>query len=65
MDGILAHFHVQLIFRLKKNVCLFLDFNFGDFFFRENIILYFSSQLQPDPENIDLGTVVDTWLQEL
>lgn len=51
MDGSLAHFHVQLI---QKKKCLVLDFNF---FFRENIILYFS-QLQPDPENNDIGTLL-------
>merc|ERR1719492_417871 len=58
MVGILAHFHVQLHFENRK---LFI---FWIYFFRENIILYFFSQLQPDPENIDIGTVVDTWLQE-
>jgi len=58
MVGILAHFHVQLHFENRK---LFI---FWIFFFSWKFNPIFFSQLQPDPENIDIGTVVDTWLQE-
>ena len=43
----------------KIENCLF----FG-YFFSWKFNPIFFSQLQPDPENIDIGTVVDTWLQE-
>lgn len=39
-------------------------FYFLDIFFSWKYNPIFFSQLQPDPENIDIGTVVDTWLQE-
>lgn len=63
MDGILAHFHVQLISK-KKKIMFWMILIFGYFFFswKYNPIFLFSIATRPGEQWYRY--CVDTWLQE-